>query len=194
MLTLHCVVCALHGTRPTRDSEIAVIDEAVLRLPLAGSMFKDLDPERHIPKRLGGDTFETMKCLRHGGSPWGLNLKELMAARKLGGAWRLLTNEGWIRINKEGIAYRPGVRPELVLVDSKYGGPKFGEVLFLNTENLEVKDPKPADTTNIPLHYATEDGKPPPRDFVCRKCAKSFSSARGLAGHMKVHYRKKGKK
>lgn len=99
-MILHCVPCSMNATRPMRESEIAVIDEEKLGLPLEGSMFLDLDPSRGIPKRLAGNIFREMKCLRHGGAPWGLTPEEAMKAEKNGGPPQVFTDKGWVHLVK----------------------------------------------------------------------------------------------
>jgi len=197
-LILHCVACSLNATRPMRESEIAVIDEKALRLPLDGSMFKSLAPERGVGAPWPpGTKWNEMVCPRHSrpvgdgrrGSPWALTPKEAMAAAKLGGPWRLFTNEGWIRVNKNGIVSRPkapegpeqeaeelilGSRPKLDVVDEKYGGPPKDTVLFVNQKNIEIQEPD--------------------KPFKCPICGRGFISIKGVNGHIKVHQNLKYKK
>ena len=172
-LILHCFACSLNGTRLMKESEIAIIDEEKLNLPLRGDMFLPyLDEARGIPKRLAGEFFGEMKCLRHGGPPWNLTPEEAMEANKRGGPKTLLTNRGPIDFLKSD---------EVVFVSINKQSEKEANNMTLVPETdgrkfryLKMGTPK--------LPYGGE-----PESVECPDCGRTFKNQRALIGHKKVH-------
>ena len=109
-MKLHCLICSYNATRPNQYSEVAVIDEEKIGLPLDGSMFKPLNPERGIvgPPWVGRKDVKWDRMLHYAHSPFALSNEESMQAMKDGGPRRLYVGEGWIEIGEGGIIRRSG--------------------------------------------------------------------------------------
>jgi len=115
-LILHCEICAMVDEqadiyRLHEHSEVAVLDEKALRLPLTWQMFGSINPKRQIPSIWPPNAlWQTIKCVwapqieGQGHSPWKLkDDKETQKRMAQGGPSRLLTNRGWIEIDERGI-------------------------------------------------------------------------------------------
>lgn len=131
-LILHCEICALYDEqdesyRLHEQSEIAVLDEKALRLPLTWQMFGSINPKREIPSIWQPNAlWQTLKCLwapqveGQGHSPWKLrDDKETQLRMTQGGPARLLTNRGWIEIDERGIKRIDSGEPLIITSDDK---------------------------------------------------------------------------
>uniref|UniRef100_A0A6M3L766 C2H2-type domain-containing protein n=1 Tax=viral metagenome TaxID=1070528 RepID=A0A6M3L766_9ZZZZ len=166
-LILHCEICSQEGKRMSKESKLAVINEDVLKLPLDMSMFSAFEPERGIDIQLAfspQDGRLIHKHLNH--APWVVTSEVIEQIRKNGGPSRLLTNKGYIYIDKTGIVKREWEeKPE----------PK-----------LEPKEKTPDEDKEPPKEQ-------PEKLFKCEEpgCDKGFATKPQLQGHMNWHKRKK---
>jgi len=97
-MKLHCMVCSLQGTHMSKDSEIAIIDQKKLTLPLTSDMFTSPDPKHGVPapwmrNDLG---WKEMQCPKGRHSPWGIDYTDIPEAMENGGPSKLLTDKGMI--------------------------------------------------------------------------------------------------
>lgn len=113
-MILHCAICSLDLSgkiRLTKDSAIAIIDEGKIRLPLDGSMFKPLltpGGDNLSPIWVGEPMikWDEMSCFGRPHSVFGEEVFDTQEADKVGGPRKILTDQGWIEIDEEGIVGR----------------------------------------------------------------------------------------
>jgi len=91
-MILHCYYCALGGDRRTHSSEVAVIDQDKLQLPLKADMFLPLDPAHDQTPPFITDEWRYMFHRACGMYPWPYNVHPVL------GPSRILTDEGIIDI------------------------------------------------------------------------------------------------
>jgi len=104
-MKLHCMICSLQGTHISEDSEIAIVDEPKLKLPLTPDMFTSTNPERAIPDPwMPGVDWQSMKCPKgRTHLPWGVEHQDISQAIKEGGPRQILTEKGLIDVPIEVI-------------------------------------------------------------------------------------------
>lgn len=98
-MILHCWICSQGGERLHEATKVATVRTDELRLPLKGSMFGSLMPEREVPPPWSPEqTWDTMTCPKHRRSPPWPVVKDEEANRRFkaqGGPDFILTDQGF---------------------------------------------------------------------------------------------------
>jgi len=91
-MILHCYYCALGGDRRSHSSEVAIVDEDKLQLPLTADMFLPLDPAHDQTVPFITNEWRYMLHRACGKYPWPFNVNPIH------GPSRILTDQGIIDI------------------------------------------------------------------------------------------------
>lgn len=114
-MILHCFICSCGGKRVGPHSEVAIIREDEIKLPLQVDHFEGLkfggaqavNPFKDIASAAPRiDAWLHMRC-RHGHTPWPRESVwergQLAQNKKAGGPSKILTDQGWMQLNEKGI-------------------------------------------------------------------------------------------